>query len=133
MGKSDPATVGVRLRAVMVELGFSNSSDFAAALGTAPSAASNWMNGYNMPNLQTLRRLLELLPDLTLEWLYFGEESKMPKALVLRLDIRIKAWEQGLDVPVAIPEPRPVTVRAVRPRRRPTRSAEIGAGCQADS
>lgn len=121
MAKTDPSDVGRRLRAIMVELGYRKPADFAAALDIVPAAVSNWMSGYNLPKLQTAAKLVELIPDLTLDWIYLGDEARLPRGLADRLRIRVIAFEQGLEVPVVAPDPVTPKVRAVRPRPRACR------------
>lgn len=122
MDKTDPRLIGVRIRVVMRKLGL-QIDDLAHALGVHRSAVSNWVNGYNQPKIELSYKLIKLLPGLTLEWIYLGDDQMVPGPLARELQILIEAHEQGLEVPASEPEgaasrPRPAGTRYPAASRR---------------
>jgi hypothetical protein len=103
MPETDPKSVGERLRAVMADpdLGVETVDDFAKLVGADRSAASNWLNGYNLPRVPCMGRLIERSPDLTLDWIYFGTPDRIP----LKTYIKLQALMERVRVPVVPPEP----------------------------
>lgn len=100
--KIDPLAIKVaaRLRAVMQEYGLSTAADLAAACGAERSAASNWLQGYNLP---PVRHIIELATKtgITLDWIYAGKVETLPGGLAIRL----AAIMDGHPLQTRLPEP----------------------------
>lgn len=80
-------SVGKRLRALMLELNLGTIDDFAKLLGAERSAVSGWVNGYNLPRIPSMARLMALHPGLTLDWIYLGVPDGLPMRLATRLQV----------------------------------------------
>ena len=104
MDKTNPRLIGGRIRAVMRKLGL-QIDDLAHVLGVHRNAVSNWVNGYNQPKIELTYKLIKLIPGVTLEWIYLGDDQMVPGPLARELSTFIVAHEQGLDVPASEPEP----------------------------
>ena len=106
MPETNPKRVGERLRAVMrdPDLGIATVDDFAKLVGADRSAASNWLNGYNLPRVPCMGRLIDKYPDLTLDWIYFGLPDRIP----LKAYIKLQALLEQVGVPSVLPEPEPL-------------------------
>jgi len=104
MDKTDPRLIGVRIRAVMRKLDL-QIDDLAQELKVHRNAVSNWIHGYNQPKIELAYKLIKLLPGLTLEWIYLGDDQMVPGPLARELSILIVAHEQGLELPASEPEP----------------------------
>lgn len=84
---TDPASlpeVARRLRAVMLDARLEDVQALADLSGAERSAASNWINGYNLPPVPKMVRLAEEL-RLTLDWIYRGVPDHLPMATGIRL------------------------------------------------
>ncbi|MFK4047265.1 helix-turn-helix domain-containing protein [Roseomonas mucosa] len=91
-----------RIRAVMAELDMSRR-DLAKALGVGENSLGNWLSDgkkASKPAEEAMIRLCEMLPGLTMDYLYRGKLDFVPMALAIRL----KGWEQG-EVPDRHPSP----------------------------
>lgn len=112
MADLDPVSVGKRIRSLLkrADLSIENA---AAHLGVHRNAVSNWINGYNMPQVGLIYDLIRLVPGVTLEWVYLGDDRMLPAPLARELGcgpplsdkaarelaILIEAERQGLPVP----------------------------------
>jgi hypothetical protein len=103
MAEVDARLVGQRLRALQKYLELDNVNLFADAVKYERSAASNWLNGYNLPRVPQMAVLIDRIPGLTLDWIYLGSPNNMPMGLVIKLT----ALVEGEVVPVVAPEPAP--------------------------
>lgn len=77
-----------RLRAIMAHLQMKTVQDLADHVGGTRSQVSNWLNAAtsgNPPPVPYMLRLIELLPDLTLDWIYRGDADNLPHGLAVRL------------------------------------------------
>lgn len=97
MAKQNPVTIqGVakRLTAVRKHIGL-DRTPFAAWLGVNRTAYFNWEAGVkgNFPAEEAMARLCELVPSLTLDYIYRGKMSFLKDDLALRL----AAFEAGDD------------------------------------
>ena len=81
-GKDDP--VALRLRTLRDALAFDTASAMAAFLGVSPQRWSNFENGLPLSREMAFR-LVQKIPGLTLDWLYFGKSDGVPLALARRL------------------------------------------------
>ncbi len=108
----DPKIVGARLRAIMSDpdLRVSTVDDFAGLVGEERNAASAWLNGYNLPRVATMAKLIEKYPGLTLDWIYLGIADAIPVGTYIKL----QALMEGLRVPVVEPEPEPAATAKKR-------------------
>lgn len=92
-----------RLRAVQAELD-STQDEMGILVGESRSAWSNWVSTDRpeMPKVEAMIRLCIELPqwNLTLDWVYRGISDHLP----LRVAIRLRARELGLDPDTAGPE-----------------------------
>lgn len=90
------ADVVRRIRAVREELGL-EPPEMAARLNTARTTYLNWeaINPAkpNYPGKEAMAAIRELIPGLTLDYLYLGNLDAVPMALAIRLTAR----ELGLD------------------------------------
>jgi transcriptional regulator with XRE-family HTH domain len=103
MSEPDPKDVGKRLRAIMLdpELALETVEDFARLLGAERSAASAWVNGYNLPRVPSMARLIDCYPGLTLDWLYLGVADAVP----VKVFIKLQALLEQVSVPMVLEEP----------------------------
>lgn len=101
MREIDSKRVGERLRALQKHLELVTVDAFAAAVGAERSATSNWLHGYNLPRVPQMARLIDLVPGLTLDWIYLGKADALP----VKLAIKLEALLEGMEVPVVSPEP----------------------------
>src|SRR5690349_4842999 len=62
-----------RLRALRKVLGYEQANTFAAALGVAPNAYGNVEAGSPL-STKMMIKISQLCPDVTWEWLHFGNE-----------------------------------------------------------
>lgn len=91
-----------RLRAVQAELGYTQDQ-MGELVGESRSAWSNWVSELSeIPKPLPMIRLCHALPNwnLTLDWIYLGVRDHLP----LRLAIRLRARELGVDPETATPE-----------------------------
>jgi transcriptional regulator with XRE-family HTH domain len=125
MTKTDRTEVGRRVGAVMTKLGMS-IDDLAKALDVHRSAVTNWLYGYNQPQVAVAYELVKMLPGVTLEWIYLGDDRLVPGSLSRDLDIIIGAKAQGLAIPKV---PAPAAPRSVESRRRPKVARNMESAC----
>ena len=118
MQRPELPDVARRLRAVMTLLGMGVIEKFAEYLGVPRNVVSNWVNGYNQPQIDDAYRIIKLVPGLTLEWLYLGDAGMVPPAIKGKLDIILEAHQQGLEVPAVRPEPMSQMAPMPKVRRR---------------
>lgn len=102
MLEANPKIVGRRLRALMKDLELETALDLAKAVGGERSKVSNWLNGYNLPPVPEMAKLLQRRPGLTLDWIYLGVADALP----LKLAIKLQALMAGMAVPVTEPAPK---------------------------
>ena len=101
MADLDQKGVARRLRALMAHLDMHKVQDLAGSIGAERSAVSNWLNGYNLPPVAMMTKIISLEPGLTLDWLYRGEAGALP----VKLAIRLGALEDFVAVPEVVEEP----------------------------
>ena len=81
-GKDDPvAQRAIRLREAM---GYDSPSTFAALLGYSAQRWGNVENGLPLSR-DVAFKLVQTVPGLTLDWLYFGKPDGLPMELARRL------------------------------------------------
>lgn len=90
---TSPTQVARRLRALMLDAGLGSVQQLADLVGAERSAASNWVNGYNLPPVEKMTRLSEEL-RVNLDWIYRGVED----ALQTQISIRLSAILSGEDL-----------------------------------
>jgi transcriptional regulator with XRE-family HTH domain len=118
----DPKDVARRLRALMAHLDMQRVQDLAASIGAERSAVSNWLNGYNLPPVALMAKIISIEPGITLDWLYRGEAGALP----VKLAIRLGALESLVAVPEVAEEPSSPKAPGrggAQKRQRPSRSA----------
>jgi transcriptional regulator with XRE-family HTH domain len=101
MPEADEKLVGQRLRALQKYLKLETVRDFAERVKAERSAASNWLNGYNFPRVSSMAVIMDLVPGITLDWIYLG----IPDAVPMSLAITLTALVDGEKIPVVAPEP----------------------------
>jgi transcriptional regulator with XRE-family HTH domain len=104
--KPNPREVALRLRAIVRKLGLSVEAA-AQELGMTRERLNNSINGYVNPRHETVYALQQMLPGITLEWVYFGDDRLVPSQLARELAIFVEAARQKLELPVVPPEPEP--------------------------
>jgi hypothetical protein len=65
---------------------------------------NNSVSGYVLPRQETVYGLQKMLPGITLEWVYFGNDRLVPGQLARELGIFVEAARQRLELPVVLPE-----------------------------
>lgn len=103
--------VGMRIRAILRKRDLT-IEDAVRYLDVPRGNLSNAINGYHLPRHALGRALVKLLPGLTLEWLYWGDDRLVPGQLARELAIFIEASRQGLELPVVREEPAEASARA---------------------
>jgi transcriptional regulator with XRE-family HTH domain len=73
-----------RLKQLWRTDGYATSAKFAKALGISPARLSNAENGYPL-SIEVARLIKNLIPGVTLDWLYDGDEAGLAVALRDRL------------------------------------------------
>ena len=122
MKAPNPREVGQRIRAILRKRGL--TIEEATRLLEVPRGnLSNALNGYILPRHALGRALVEMLPGLTLEWLYWGDDRLVPGPLARELAIFIEAGRQGLELPEVREEPGEALARAPGGRRKLAASA----------
>ena len=99
----NPKDVGLRLRAGLRKLGLSIEAG-SRALGVPRNVLSNWVNGYVLPKHASVRELTLLLPGLTMEWIFWGDDRLVPGPLARELAIFTEAFRQKLELPEEAPD-----------------------------
>lgn len=88
MAKSETARktapVAHRARILREAMGYGTSNAFAAFLGVSPQRWNNVEIGLPLSN-QIAFMLVQKVPGLTLDWLYFGKADGLPLELARRL------------------------------------------------
>lgn len=96
MAKLNRDAVSLRVRAVREELRLT-PTDFAKRLGVGRTAYANWEainpKKPNFPSQEGIATMCELMPGLTMDYIYLGNAGKLP----LNLAIRLLAREKGID------------------------------------
>lgn len=72
----------------MAYLQIKTAQDLADTVGGNRSQVSNWLNAAtsgNPPPVPFMLRLIEHVPELTLDWIYTGNADKLPYKLAVRL------------------------------------------------
>jgi transcriptional regulator with XRE-family HTH domain len=103
MEKPIPQEVGLRMRGILRKLGLSVPAA-AAELGMSRERLNNSVSGYVLPRQETVYGLQKMLPGITLEWVYFGNDRLVPGQLARELGIFVEAARQRLELPVVLPE-----------------------------
>jgi len=123
--KPDPQEVGLRLRAILRKKGISIRE--AAALLEEPwSNFGNAVNGYQLPRPEVAYELEKLLPGVTVQWIFFGDDRLVPGQLSRELTIfvegfREKIWRQE-PVPKEPEAQAPVKKTVARPSKKMARA-----------
>lgn len=81
-GKNAP--LARRLRGLRKAIWGDNASAFAASLGISAARWSNFENGYPLSK-EIAFKLVQIVPGLTLDWLYFGKPDGLPLELARTL------------------------------------------------
>jgi transcriptional regulator with XRE-family HTH domain len=83
-----------RLRAICAEMGV-EATQLAKRLGYGRTRVANWLreDTGNMPAEEAMAALCDMMPGLTLDYIYRGSLDHVPHALAIRLT----AWETGLN------------------------------------
>lgn len=87
--KAAPETIpgqGDRLRLLRTALGYETASSFAAFLGIIQQRYNAFENGSPLSR-EIAFRLVQKIPGLSLDWLYFGKAEGLPLELARRLGI----------------------------------------------
>ena len=103
MEKPIPRETALRMRAVLRKLGLS-VLEAATELGMSKERLKNSINGYVLPRHETVYALTKMLPGLTFEWMYYGNDRMVPGQLARELAIFVEAARQRLELPVVLPE-----------------------------
>jgi hypothetical protein len=82
-GSSDP--VAQRLRLLWKNLDFPTSGAFAAYVGLSAQRFSNFENGLPLSR-DAAFKIVQRVPGVTLDWLYFGKADGLPLAMARRLE-----------------------------------------------
>ena len=93
--KITQAAIARRLQAIRDEIGTSNA-DLARRLGVARTRFLHWITdseSANFPAEEAMVELCDLMPGLTLDFIYRGKLDAIPHALAIRLEARL----QGID------------------------------------
>jgi transcriptional regulator with XRE-family HTH domain len=78
-----PAAIGKRLVATRLAIGL-NQSEFAKKAGISVSTYNNYEKGVSQPRLDYAFALCDTY-DLTLDWIYEGDPSRLPYSLAKQL------------------------------------------------
>jgi transcriptional regulator with XRE-family HTH domain len=81
----DAVPIGRRLRAFRLAFGYPRVLDAAQLVGQSRSRWSNWENGVVPPPLQMMADLLQVHPELTLDWIYLGHTSGLTNLVAKQL------------------------------------------------
>ena len=102
MKKPDPREVALRLRAIIQKLGLTPKAA-AHELGMTRERLNNSLNGYALPRYETVYALQKMLPGITMEWVYFGNDHFVPDKLGRELAIFTEAARQRLESGGSVP------------------------------
>lgn len=121
--KTDPKEVGLRVRAIFRKLGLS-VEEAAEHLNEGRSNLTNCLNGYQLLRPEVAYELEKLLPGVSLQWIYFGDDRLLPAKLALDLGIFVEGFRQKIWKPGPVPrEPdAPGTQKAPRTSRKLARA-----------
>ena len=89
--KPDPREVGIRLRAIFHRLEL-NIQEAADELDEPRNNLANCVNGYQLPRPQVVYELERMLPGVTLQWVYFGDDRLVPGKLSRELTEFVERW-----------------------------------------
>lgn len=78
-----PATA-LRIRQLRAAEGFPTATAFANKIGITPSRLSNLENGLPL-SIDVAHKIAAKIHGVSLDWLYYGKEDALPKALLQRL------------------------------------------------
>lgn len=78
------ADLAKRLRSVMVAEGIKTQKEFAAKLGVESKRLNNPLVGYTL-SVDLANRIKKLVPGITRDWLYDGDEDGLPVSVRDRL------------------------------------------------
>ncbi len=88
MASKDPAgknsDIAIRLRAVMDAEGFGTQDAFAERLKVEKKRLNNALVGYPL-SIELAQRIKQVVPGITRDWLYDGDEGGLPVSLRDRL------------------------------------------------
>lgn len=74
-----------RVKLIRLVQGYATTQDFAAALKVKRQRLMNIENGYPL-SIEVALRLVEVVPGLTLDWLFLGRESGLTVDLARRIN-----------------------------------------------
>lgn len=86
------AAIGQRLIATRLALGFKVQSQFAKRAGVAPNTYNQYEKGISRPRLDEAIMLADKY-DLTLDWIYLGDQRRLSYELVDKLS-QVEAVER---------------------------------------
>jgi len=92
---ANPKEVGLRLRAIFKKLGIT-TTEAAAQLGEKPANLGNNVNGYALPRPHVAYELEKMLPGVTLQWIYFGDDRLVPGKLSRELAIFVEIFRKHI-------------------------------------
>jgi hypothetical protein len=123
--KPNPREVGLRLRAILRKLGIS-IEEAAAQLEEPRGNFSNCINGYQLPRPEIAYELEKLLPGVTLQWIFFGDDRLLPGKLARELTIFVEGFRERIWSQEPVPkEPEaPVSAKVGRPSKKMARVAD---------
>ena len=101
--KTDPKEVGLRVRAIFRKLGLS-VEEAAEHLNEGRSNLTNCLNGYQLLRPEVAYELEKLLPGVSLQWIYFGDDRLLPAKLALDLGIFVEGFRQKVWKPGPVPK-----------------------------
>lgn len=87
--KPDPKEVGIRVRAVLLKLGVS-MEEAANELGESRQNLSNVLNGYQLPSHGVAYELEKILPGVTVQWVFFGDDRMVPAKMARELAVFVE-------------------------------------------
>jgi transcriptional regulator with XRE-family HTH domain len=123
--KPNPREVGLRLRAILRKLGIS-IEEAAAELGESRANFSNCINGYQLPRPEVAYELEKLLPGVTIQWIFFGDDRLLPGKLARELIIFVEGFREKIwpQEPVPKVPKAPEAARVGRSSKKMARAGE---------
>jgi hypothetical protein len=121
--KPNPKEVGLRLRAILRKLGIS-IEEAASQLEESRANFSNCINGYQLPRPEVAYELEKLLPGVSVQWIFFGDDRLLPGRLSRELSIFVEGFRERIWPQEPVPkEPEgPAPSKAGRPSKKMARA-----------
>lgn len=119
--KPNPQEVGLRLRAILRKLGIS-IREAAALLDEPWSNFGNTINGYQLPRPEVAYELEKLLPGVTVQWIFFGDDRLVPGQLSRELSIFVEGFREKIWRQEAVPKEPEAPERVRKPAARPLKT-----------